>query len=268
MFEALGFSWDVDKARLPVDVLSVEEVIADFDRGMVGHVWAAAALEGNPFTYPEVQTLLDGVTVGGRKVSDAQQVLRLRDGYVLLRDLVASGSFTLSKATSDALHSAIATGEALESGHFRGQGRSLTDVTVHLGERGTHLPPRTQPGGVNLVELYDTGLNALEHAQCPFERASAYFLFAADNQFYFDGNRRTARAMMNGLLMSAGIHAVLVPAQSREEFNTVMRDFYADRDGTSVMDLLATCGPRVEQTRERFIRISRSLSGPADGFPR
>ena len=46
------------------------------------------------FTYPGVQTLLDG-------------------------------AFALNKATSDALHAAIATGEALESGHFRGEGEPL-----------------------------------------------------------------------------------------------------------------------------------------------
>lgn len=266
MFDALGFHWDTGVARRPVDVLTVEEVLADFDRGMAGHVWAAAALEGNPFTYPEVQTLLEGVTVGGRKVSDAQQILRLRDGYVLLRDMVAAGNFTLSKATSDLLHSAIATGEALESGHFRGEGHARTDVTVHLGERGTHFPPPTQPGGANLRELYARGLEALEHAETPFERAAAYFLFGADTQFYFDGNKRTARAMMNGVLMSEGIHAVLVPAQLREEFNTTMRDFYADRDATQAMELLAGCGPRVEQTRARLIRINKGPDGPGNGI--
>ena len=78
MFDVLGFHWDRARARRPVDVLSVSEVLADFHRGMAGHVWATANLQGNTFTYPEVQTLLDGVTVGGRKVSDMEQILRLR----------------------------------------------------------------------------------------------------------------------------------------------------------------------------------------------
>lgn len=44
-----------------------------------GYVWDAAVLEGNPFTYPEVQTLLEGITVGGRKLSDERQILNLSD---------------------------------------------------------------------------------------------------------------------------------------------------------------------------------------------
>lgn len=265
LFQALDFRWDTSAVRRPVDILSVAEVLADFDRGMAGHVWAAAVLEGNPFTYPEVQTLLEGVTVGGRKVSDAQQILRLRDGYTLLRDMVAAGSFTLTKTTSDALHAAITSGEALESGHFRGEGAASSDVSVHLGERGTHFPPPTEPGGANLRMLHTRGLRALEDSDAPFEKAAAYFLFAADNQFYFDGNRRTARAMMNGVLLAAGAHAVLVPAQARDEFNETMRDFYADRDATAAMELLASCGPRMEPTRQRLLRINRALREPGHG---
>lgn len=266
MFDALGFHWDRAHARRPVDVLSVSEVLADFDRGMAGHVWAAAVLEGNPFTYPEVQTLLEGVTVGGHKVSDAEQILRLRDGYTLLRNLVASGEFALTKNVSDALHAVIASGEALEAEHFRGEGASASDVTVHLGERGTHFPPHTEPGGANLRALHARGLSALEQCDVPFEKASAYFLFAADNQFYFDGNKRTARAMMNGVLLAAGAHAVLVPAQARDEFNETMRDFYADRDATATMELLASCGPRIEPTRARLLRINRALRDPGSGI--
>lgn len=78
VFERLGFRWDRTRARAPVDVGSVREALAGFDRDMAGHVWAAA-LEGNPFTYAEVQTLLEGITVGGHKLADADQILRQRD---------------------------------------------------------------------------------------------------------------------------------------------------------------------------------------------
>lgn len=40
-------------------------------------IYHTAALEGNPYTFPEVQTLLDGITVGGHKISDTEQILHL-----------------------------------------------------------------------------------------------------------------------------------------------------------------------------------------------
>ena len=261
LFAALGFHWDRAQAQQPVTVSTVSEVIATFERDMAGHVWAAAALEGNPFTYPEVKTLLEGITVGGRKVSDAEQILRLRDAYVILRNLVIDGDFRLTKEVSDRIHDAIARGEALEAGHFRGEGTLLTPVAVNLGEYGSHVPLATERGGGNLREIYRSGLAALDSMESAFERGCAYSLFAADHQFYFDGNKRTARSMMNGVLMSAGVSAVQVPAQAREEFNAAMVDFHVQRDGTRVMELFASCGPRVEPTRQRWAAINEAARG-------
>lgn len=51
-------------------------------------VWDAAVLEGNPFTYPQVKTLLDGVTVGGHRLSDQDQVIRLAVSCTELYNLV------------------------------------------------------------------------------------------------------------------------------------------------------------------------------------
>lgn len=266
LFDALGFHWDRAPARRPVDVLRVSEVLADFRRGMAGHVWATTVLEGNQFTYPEVQTLLEGVTVGGRKVNDMEQILRLRAGHTLLRDLVASGQFTLTKTVSDALHAVIASGSTLEAGHFRERATPTGAATTHQGEVGTRFPPRIEPGNANLRALHARGLSALAQCAAPFEKASAYFLFAANNQFYPDGNKHTAHAMMNGVLLAAGTHAVLIPAQTRDEFNATMRGFHTDRDATAMMELLASCGPRIEPTRTRLMRINRALRDPDSGI--
>jgi len=42
------------------------------------YVFDTSKLENNPITFPEVQTLLDGVTIGGHKVSDVEQVLNIK----------------------------------------------------------------------------------------------------------------------------------------------------------------------------------------------
>ena len=45
------------------------------------YVFDTTQLEKNPVTFPEVQTLLDGTTIGGHKVSDVEQVLNIRDAW-------------------------------------------------------------------------------------------------------------------------------------------------------------------------------------------
>lgn len=43
-------------------------------------------LEDNPHTFPEVQTLLEGITVGGHKISEQRQIYRIRDGWQTIID--------------------------------------------------------------------------------------------------------------------------------------------------------------------------------------
>src|SRR5260370_41067204 len=106
--EALGFSWDRSVVQREVPVHSVERALWRFRRMLPEYVWDAAVLEGNPFTYPEVQTLMDGVTVGGHKISDERQVLNLAAAAQELHALVKDEEFLLEKAISDRLHVLIA----------------------------------------------------------------------------------------------------------------------------------------------------------------
>ncbi|MCW2942589.1 MAG: filamentation induced by cAMP protein Fic [Actinomycetia bacterium] len=240
--EALGFSWDRSVVQREVPVHSVERALWRFRRMLPEYVWDAAVLEGNPFTYPEVQTLMDGVTVGGHKISDERQVLNLAEAAQKLHALVKDEEFLLEKAISDRLHVLIARDEALESGHFRGEGRETLTPGVSLGGYGRYLPPPTEPGGANLRELHAGGLAAITGLiDEPFEQAVAYFLFGALSPFYFDGNKRTSRYMMNGHLMAHGIDAISVPAARRQEFNTAMVGFFRFREGTEMFTFLDSC---------------------------
>ncbi|MFF4235771.1 hypothetical protein ACFYYL_07905 [Actinomadura geliboluensis] len=247
MGDPLGFGWDREAIADSLDAIpahSIERAVWRYRRALPEFVWDAAQLEGNPFTYPEVQTLMEGVTVGGRKVSDEQQVLALAESSRELLDLVTTGDFVLNKATSDRLHAIIARDEALESGMFRGEGTVMLTPGVSLGEHGRYLPPETEPGGDNLRSLHAEGVAWLtENLTDVTEQAMVYFLFAALQQFYFDGNRRTGRSMMNGHLMTQGIDAISVPAARRQEFNSEMVHFYLERDATRMLAFLLSCHP-------------------------
>ena len=99
-------------------------------------IFNMASLEGNPFTYPEVQTLIDGITVGGHKVSDEQQIYDLKDSWNYLYSLVSSDKFEVSKDTFNRINLIVAKNEALVSGEFR-------NSQVRIG--GTdYLPPKAE----------------------------------------------------------------------------------------------------------------------------
>ena len=243
LFDALGFLWDRSAVPTSVPVHSLERVCFRLHKMLPEFVWDAGVLEGNPFTYPEVKTLLDGITVGGRKVSDQEQVLNLAASSKRLLEMVRHGEFTLSKPVFTELNSIVARNEALEWGLFRGEGKEKHYTPdVGLGELGRHTPLPTLPGAPELNRVFHDGVAVLKECP-PFERAAGFFLFGALQQFFFDGNKRTSRLMMNGVLMSHGIDAISVPAAKAQEFHEKMVRFYVSKDATEMMGFLAACHP-------------------------
>ncbi len=245
LFSALGFHWDRSLVPALLPTHSVERVAFRFHRMLPEFVWDASVLEGNPFTFPEVKTLLDGVTIGGRKISDQEQVLNLAASSRHLLALVKAGKFALDKATFTELHGLVARNEALEWGLFRGEGKETSYTPdVGLGEHGRFTPLATVAGAPELNRVFAMGLQTLQReAEHPFEKAAAFFLFGALQQFFFDGNKRTSRFMMNGILMSAGIDAISVPAAKAQQFNESMVRFYLKKDATEMMAFLIECHP-------------------------
>ena len=178
-----------------------------------GVVHDTVALEGNPFTLPEVKTLPDGVTVGGHRLSDERQVLNQAANWRELLSLVESGAFAASLETILSMHALVAREEALTWGAFR-------DGPARIA--GTeHQPPPWE----TLPQRFEQGVQHIAGMASAHERGIAIFLFCALHQFFFDGNKRTGRLMMNGELLSAGQDAISVPAKRLLEFNAAMLRF-------------------------------------------
>jgi hypothetical protein len=262
LFKTLGFAWD--RSMIPSDIAthSKERVCFRFHRMLPEFVWDAGVLEGNPFTLPEVMTLLDGVTVGGKKISDQEQILNLAESSKRLLSLVKSGKFQTDKLTFCTLQGIVARNEALEWGHFRGEGGE-TNYTppVSLGVHGQYIPLQTVTGAPELNRVFRQGIAELGKLENPIERGMATFLFGALQQFFFDGNKRTSRFMMNGILMSSGVDAISIPAAKAQVFNEEMVQFYLTKDATKMMSLLLSCHPDATEKKDES-RVAKPPRGP------
>ena len=192
-------------------------------------VYDTVALEGNPFTFPEVKTLMEGVTVGGRRVEDAEQVLNQARSWRELITRVEQGTFRSDRATFEALHALVARNEALEWGTLR---------TGPVGIAGTAHEP---PDAGTLPERLESALDTLAAMRNLHRRAFGTFLWTARNQPFWDGNKRTGRLMMNGILLEHGHDIVTVAAAKRLEFNQRMVEFYDTANGAPMVRFLARC---------------------------
>lgn len=215
------------------------KVLFDSKRLIAQIVTDVVNLEDINYTVPEVQTLLDGITVGGHKLQDElitlNQIKAWRYFFVTIED----GTFSFDKNYLLRLHNLVANQEALTWGEFR---------TGQVSISGTdYLPPKA----AELNQLWDNLEHDINQKLVGNQLVTieiyrtAILLFAkmARIQFFFDGNKRTARMMMSGVLLSCGLPMINIPAKRKLEFNQTMIKYYDSEDFESLFNFMYSCIP-------------------------
>ncbi|MCK4609022.1 MAG: Fic family protein [Gammaproteobacteria bacterium] len=189
----------------------------------------AVNLEGINFTIPEVQTLLDGVTIGGHKLTEQNITLNQAEAWRYLFELIAKDKFTITKKVVCDLHAIAAHEESLIWGSFRDGNVTISGTN--------YIPPKAS----QLDQLWNDMLRDHQKIKSPFEQAVFVFLQMARIQFFYDVNKRMGRFMMNGLLLSQGYPAINLPAKRQLEFNELMLEFYQSNDTAPMTTFMLSC---------------------------
>ncbi len=197
----------------------------------------AVNLEGINFTLPEIQTLLEGITVGGHKLADQQIALNQARAWRTLFTWLEQDEFELTAEKTCELHQVAAKNEALEWGRFRSGA-----VTI----AGTEYMP---PGAHKLPDIFESMVKKALDFRDIYDRAIFVFLSMARAQFFYDVNKRMGRFMMNGLLLNSGFPAINLPAKRQLEFNRLMLKYYDSGEQQPMNTFLRTC------LDERVIKI-------------
>jgi Fic family protein len=192
-------------------------------------VYDAVRLEGINFTLPEIQTLLQGITIGGHKLSDQQIAVNQGEAWKELFTMLGNGRFEISQVCACHLHGIAAKEEALEWGQFRTGGVLIA---------GTDYEP---PYHSDLPARFDQMIDELPAYDDAYDQAIHVFLAMARNQFFYDVNKRMGRLMMNGHLLSLGFPAINVPATRQLEFNELMLRFYESGDMAEMNQFMRSC---------------------------
>ncbi|WP_272700902.1 Fic family protein [Desulfovibrio sp. Fe33] len=192
-------------------------------------VFDVQSLEGMPFTMPEVQTYLQGVTVGGHKVADVEKLKQQKLGWELVIDMVRQDTFSLTKETACTIQGVLGLGEALDPGQFR---------SGQVGIAGTEYKP---PKASELDSIFERVIKDILVLEDVRGQAYRLHLDFARNQFFWDANKRTGLLMLNGHLMSHGYAPLSVPAKRLTEYNAGMIRFYESGDYAEMMGFLREC---------------------------
>ncbi|RTZ65680.1 MAG: cell filamentation protein Fic [Aquificaceae bacterium] len=192
-------------------------------------VYDAVNLEGINMTLPEIQTLLEGITVGGHKISDQQIALNQANAWRQLFAWIKADDFQPSQQISCKLHAIAAKEEALEWGRFRSGGVLISGTD--------YMPPKSSL----LPECFNQMLEDMKSLDDVYDRAIHLFLTMARTQFFYDVNKRMGRFIMNGYLLSYGYPAINLPAKSQQTFNQLMLDFYKSNNQSDMNKFMRSC---------------------------
>lgn len=175
------------------------------------NVYCGMKMENRAVTFPQTQTILNGVNVPDVQLDDIQAILNMRDAWKFLLSTVKE-DITFEYWCK--LNEYIARNEALEWGKLR---------TGSVGISGTDYEPPVPEKDKTTYELKFIYSNANASAT---DKALEFFTWGVRGQFFWDGNKRTSLMLANKVLISAGAGIMTITDKYMEEFNSLLLDFY------------------------------------------
>ncbi len=189
--------------------LTLDENIFLAKRLIIDNIYSNARIEGCNVTFPETQTILQGVNVPNVKLDDITCILNLRDAWRYIINNI-NEEFNLNFICK--VNENVARNESLEWGTLR---------TGKVGISGTDYIP--QIPNKEEVENQIANINSIE---CVTKRAIKYMLYGMRAQLFWDGNKRTSIICANKILISNGKGIITVKDENLNEFNILLTDFY------------------------------------------
>ena len=202
--------------------LTTEQNIFLAKKQLVGNIYSSAKVEGINITFPQTQTILDGITVANLKVDDVEKILNLRDAWkYVLNNIETELSLDFIKK----INSFVARNESLDWGVLRygSVGISGTDYIPP--------PPEEQIVFKNLSDILDS-INSIT------EKALNLFMYLCKQQLFWDGNKRTAMIVVNKYLIENGKGIFQISEKNIEEFNTLLSEYYSTDEKDKLKNFL------------------------------
>ncbi len=175
------------------------------------NVYCGMKMENRAVTFPQTQTILNGVNVPNVQLDDIQAILNMRDAWKFLLSTI-NEEVTFGYWCK--LNEYIARNEALEWGKLR---------TGSVGISGTDYEPPI-PNKEKTIEELENILSVSDASAT--DKALEAFVWGTRGQFFWDGNKRTSLVLANKILVSSGSGIMTITDKYMEQFNTILLSYY------------------------------------------
>lgn len=173
------------------------------------NIYNSARLEGINTTYPDTQTILEGVNVPTLKLDEINCILNLRDAW----------NYTLTNIDAEVnldfickVNSFVSRNESLEWGVLR---------NGKVGINGVDYIPEIP----NEKDIINNIENILKEKSTTLKSINL-MLYLMRSQIFWDGNKRTSIIVANKILIQNGCGIITVKEEYIGEFNTLLTEYY------------------------------------------
>lgn len=201
--------------------LTLEQNVFLAKRNIVDNIYANARMEGVNVTFPQTQTILQGVNVPNLKIDEIQVILNLRDAWNYVINNIKE---KLDLNFICKINEFVARNESIEWGTLR---------TGKVSISGTNYIP-------DIPELDEVkeNINKILKLQNSTDRAIEYMLFGMREQLFWDGNKRTSMIVANKIMIESGAGIIKVSDEYLEEFNRLLSEFYTTGEKEKIKEFL------------------------------
>lgn len=238
---------DAYKSRIDkVRPLSEKEAknLAEYFR--VGLTYSSNAIEGNTLTITETKVLLeDGLTVGGKPIRDYYEATGHAQAYDYMLSLANAEQFNITEKMIRKLHELFYhLIDQNEAGQYRHERVFIT---------GTEYVPPAPEEVPEAMERFVSEINRMSMLH-PIEWAALAHMGIVDIHPFVDGNGRTARLIMNMILIHTGYGPAIIPPVRRGDYIDVLRVAQRENnpDTAPFISLIAEC---VIETQKDYCRM-------------
>jgi len=217
----------------------------------VDFTYNSTAIEGNTFSYQETKIiLLDGITIGGKSVREHLEIINHKEAIDYIEELAHKKTHELTRTDILNIHSIVLKGiDSKNAGKYR----SVPVYTLlKNGEKHQFCDPLLITDEMDA--FFTWLLSVSEHPLVA--AAEAHTRFVSIHPF-IDGNGRTARLLMNLILLQSGYVPVIIKNSERAKYldsleswqnENMKEDFYnivADNEKESLEIYLKTIKEKI-----------------------
>jgi Fic family protein len=208
--------------------------------------YTSNAIEGNTLTRQETALVIEkGLTVGGKTLKEHLEATNHAEAFGWILTLIEKKSLSLTEEDILYIHSLILKGiDEANAGSYR-------NVSVRISGSRVVLPNSYKVP--ELMTEFSTWLQMAKNIH-PVERAAeAHYRLVTIHPF-IDGNGRTARLLMNLLLMRAGYPPAIIRKRDRLAYITSLESAQL---GGSKEDYLKLISKAVDRSLDIYLKALR-----------